>query len=86
VAEFGEGNQDQQYLAAYDVGDHHWLIGAELMVSQKTCQKGQGGEYQQDIIPCAGKNSHFAADDPSDDQKNNRSEQNDRHHICPQIR
>ena len=46
VAEFGEGNQNQQYLAAYNVGDHHWLIWAELMESQKPCQKGQGGENQ----------------------------------------
>ncbi len=86
MAEFGEGDQNQQYLAANHVGDHHWLIRAELVVCQKTCQKGQGGENQQDVIPCTGKDPNFVADDAPDDQKNNRNQQNDRHHICPQVR
>ena len=56
------------------------------MVSQKPCQKGQGGESQQDVVPCPGKDPHFAAYDPSDYQKNNRNKQNDRHNICPLVR
>jgi len=46
MPEFGEGDQDQQYLAGNNVRDHHWFIRANLMVSQKTRQKGQGGEPQ----------------------------------------
>ena len=35
VAEFGEGNQNQQYLTTYNMRYHHGFIWAELVVSKK---------------------------------------------------